>query len=72
MTLREARRLAGLTQVQLAKQLGVNQSAISDYEAGIRFPRLPKAVRIERLLGVPRGSIDWPENVAPRRPASGE
>ena len=39
--LRDARRRAGLTQVQLASSAGVTQSVISAYESGRRQPSLP-------------------------------
>jgi hypothetical protein len=39
-TLREARRRAGLSQVELAARAGVTQSVISAYEAGHRLRRL--------------------------------
>src|SRR5881227_3916528 len=38
---REARRRAGMTQVQLAERAGTTQSVISAYEAGRRQPSLP-------------------------------
>lgn len=72
MRLVEARQQAGLTQVELAARIGMSQSGVSDFELARRIPSVAVARRIERILGVSPGGIDWPENVAPRRPASGE
>lgn len=60
MKLREARRLAGKTQQQLAAAVGVEQQTISDYEKGRRYPTVVRARQIERLLGREPGEIDWP------------
>jgi uncharacterized protein len=46
--LRDARRRAGLSQVELARRAGVTQSVISAYESGHRQPALPTlAVLVE-------------------------
>lgn len=37
--LKEARLAAGMTQGQLAKQTGLAQTAIANYESGLRIPR---------------------------------
>lgn len=50
--LAEIRKSRGLTQEQLAEMLGVNQCAISFWESGRSYPRLPMAYRIALILGV--------------------
>jgi transcriptional regulator with XRE-family HTH domain len=47
--LREAR---GLTQGQLAAELGTSQHVISHYERGVHAPRLLTLLRLRRLFGV--------------------
>lgn len=64
MTLREARLRAGMTQVQLAEAMGVNQTAVSNWELGVTEPPARRAQRIEEVIGVPRGSIDWDATAA--------
>jgi predicted nucleotidyltransferase/DNA-binding XRE family transcriptional regulator len=50
--LREARRRAGLTQVELARRAGVTQSVISSYESGRRQPALPTLVALVQATGL--------------------
>lgn len=69
VTMREARERRGLTQAQLGRLLGWFQTRVSKYELGTCTPSVHIARAIEDALGVPRGSLEWPE---PRRPASGE
>lgn len=54
--LRELRRKNGYTQSSLAKALGVSQSTIGNWEAGIRLPNLDTLERITRLFGI---SVGW-------------
>lgn len=49
--LREARKAKGLTQEEVAKYLGVSQSAVAQYELGAGAPNIKVAVRLARLLG---------------------
>jgi predicted nucleotidyltransferase/DNA-binding XRE family transcriptional regulator len=49
--LRDARRLAGLTQVELGRRAGVTQSVISAYESGARQPSLPTLARLVAATG---------------------
>lgn len=45
----------GLTQAQLADQLGVKQSTIAMWESGDRVPGKPELIRhIEQVTGIPR------------------
>ncbi len=45
----------GLTQVELAKKIGIDQRAISNYETGLRKPRIFRIPVIARALNM---SID--------------
>ena len=44
------RKTKGFTQTQLAKMLGVDQSAISLWEAGKTFPRIELAMKVAKIL----------------------
>lgn len=50
--LREARRQAGVSQDDLARESGVDRTAISTYERGRREPNLRTVVKLARALGV--------------------
>ncbi len=52
-TLRELRKAAGLSQWQLAVRLGVNESAVSRWEAANRLPSPRYLARLAPLLGLP-------------------
>lgn len=49
--LKAARRLAGLTQVQMAESLGVHQSALSEWERGRFEPTLGTARKFAEFFG---------------------
>jgi len=49
---RLARQLKNLTQVAVARTLGVTQSAVAQWESGRSFPSAALAQRIEKMLGV--------------------
>ena len=49
--IREARRLAGLTQSELARRLGTAQSAVSNWERGRDTPRVDTLARILEACG---------------------
>lgn len=49
---RLARQQKKLTQVAIAKTLGISQSAVAQWESGRSFPLPAQARRIEKLLGV--------------------
>lgn len=66
MGLKELRKQAGLTQVQLAKRTGIAQSTLSGYENGrydVHSMTLDNALRLSRALGChPYELTDgWPE-----------
>ena len=49
--IREARRLGGLTQAELARRLGTTQSAVSNWERGRETPRVDTLARILEACG---------------------
>ena len=49
--LAEARRLAGLTQRQLAARAGLNRVQLAKYESGTQSPSVTTAARIAQVLG---------------------
>ena len=49
------RKLAGLTQTELAEQLGLKASAICKWEAG-RVPA-ERVIDVERVTGIPRHEL---------------
>ena len=49
--LRDARRRAGLSQVELARRAGVTQSVVSAYESGARQPSVPVLERLVAATG---------------------
>lgn len=49
--IREARRLGGLTQAELARRLGTTQSAVSNWERGVDIPRVDTLARILEACG---------------------
>ena len=51
------RKELGLTQKQLADQLGVNPSTVSNYEIGIRRPHGKIAIKLSEILGIPLEEI---------------
>lgn len=53
----EKRKELGLTQKQLADQLGVKPSTISNYEIGIRRPHGKIAVKLSEILDIPLEKI---------------
>ena len=48
----EKRKNSGLTQVQVAKQIGVSEVCYQCYESGKRTPRVDTAIKIADALGV--------------------
>lgn len=50
--IRQARESAGITQEELANQLGKSQNAISDYENARRAIRITELPRLAEALGV--------------------
>lgn len=54
--LKELRKQANLTQVELAKRLGIGQSSYADWERGRKKPTQENLVKISKVLSV---SIDY-------------
>ena len=52
MTLKNARELAGLTQSEAAKRIGVTPDTIGNYERGKSYPDIPVLRKIEEVYGV--------------------
>lgn len=50
--IREARKSAKLTQAELAKQVGVTQGAVTQWETGRIAPKLQTMLTLARTLGV--------------------
>jgi transcriptional regulator with XRE-family HTH domain len=55
--IRQARKDAGLTQVELAERLGVTQNAVSHWERGLGLPEIRRIYRIERICGLRAGTM---------------
>lgn len=51
VTLRAARKAAGMTQIEVASRAGVTQSVISAYESGRREPSVPMLERLIEATG---------------------
>ena len=56
LKIKEARKLAGITQKDLAKQIGVSAGTLSDYESGNHEPKSDVLCAISDICGV---SIDF-------------
>jgi len=52
VTLKEIRLNKRITQVELAKRVGIRQQTISHYETGRAKPSLDVAVKLAKALGV--------------------
>jgi len=59
-TAREIRRAAGLTQPQVATELGVHRVTLARWELGTRSPRGPLRLRYAKLLSdLQREVLSW-------------
>lgn len=45
--------LSEMSQIELARRLGVTQGAVSQWEKGMAFPRGKTLLRLAAILGVP-------------------
>lgn len=52
ITLIAARKMAGLTQRQMAEACGVSEGTVSRWERGIKDPTISQAKRIGEICGV--------------------
>lgn len=62
-----ARKASGLTQQELAEQLGRSQSFVAKIELGERRVEVVELVEIARILGVSTGSLIAPVEAVLRR-----
>ena len=54
--IKSMRKSLGLTQADLAKEIGVTKQAITTYETGIREPSFRNLIKLSRVLNV---TTDW-------------
>lgn len=59
LTLRQARRLAELTQGEVAKELGVSLYTVLNWEKGKTFPNAKMIEKIAKLYGLPEDMIEF-------------
>lgn len=67
----ELRKMHGLSQTELAKQLGIAQNTLSQYETGYRNPTSRVIMNIAKLFGVSTNDVlGYPKpNIAENNPA---
>lgn len=58
LTIRQYREKAGLTQVQLAKKMQVDQAAVSKWENGVTKPMNKYRAKLARILGCTVQDLD--------------
>lgn len=61
MRIRELREARGLRQSQLAEDMGILQSAVSNWESEVALPRARELPRLARILGVEISELYTPE-----------
>ena len=57
VTLKMARELNGLTQIEAAKKIGISTDTLGNYERGKSYPDIPILRKIEEIYGVPYDRI---------------
>ena len=57
VSLKTARELNGLKQLEAAKLIGVSPDTLSNYERGKSYPHIPVLRKIEEVYGVPYNRI---------------
>lgn len=57
VTLPVARKIAGLTQKELASALGVSESTVLKWEKGRSEPSVSQAIAIGEVVGIPYDNI---------------
>lgn len=63
VTLPVARKIAGLTQKDLAKALGVSEGTVLNWEKGKREPSISQAIAIGDVVGISYDNINFlPKN----------
>ena len=63
--LKAARRAAGLTQADVAKELGVHVMSVSGWERGLTVPEEPRLARLAELFGTDPASLRYGAAVTP-------
>lgn len=66
MNFKELRKNAGLTQAQLAEQVGIDQGTVSAYENGTKRPSFDTIPRLALSLGVTTDDIFLAFEIAKR------
>lgn len=66
--IKKAREASGLTQVDIAKRLGVSKAAVSNWEKERNFPDLPSFMELCGLLKVSSDYILWARKVDQYKP----
>lgn len=59
ITLAAARVNAGLTQTQAGKKLGLSASTLANYENGVSYPDVLRAISMCELYGINLNDIEW-------------
>jgi putative transcriptional regulator len=52
ISLKTAREMKGLTQSEAAKQIGISEDSLSNYERGKTYPNVPVIRKIEKVYGL--------------------
>ena len=55
--LAKLRRLSGMTQAELAKELGITFRSVQNYELGARYPKTETIERIANIFGVDQNAL---------------
>lgn len=61
ITIAKARETKGLSQIDLAGEVGITQQVLSSYERNISKPPLEVVVEIARVLGIKAEDLDIPK-----------
>lgn len=69
--LKQLRSEAGLTQKDVATQIGVSHDTIKRWETGETYPNAPQAIKLAGIYGVGMDEIDW-QAVQIRTPQPGD
>ncbi len=57
MQIKEVRKQSGVSQIQMAKKLGISQGAVAMWETGKRIPKTTDLPKIAEALNVPVETI---------------
>lgn len=59
LTLKQARVLKDMTQIEASEALGVSEDTLSKWERAKTFPNVKQIKKIEELYGIPYEGIDF-------------